>query len=413
MLEHWMWLAHRPNIKEHTKLELLQHFGSPERIYDAEESDFLEVEGLSSAALESLCDKNLGLYLEALETCARESIHIVTYSDREYPRRLQNIYAPPLLLYYKGTLPDFDSLPVIGVVGTRKPSAYGLTVARRIGAEITRCGGLIVSGLAVGVDAAAMSGALLAEGGPVGVLGCGADVVYPKANKSLFASTEQYGCILSEFLPGTEPLKWNFPKRNRLISGLSCGVLVVEAPEKSGSLITAHDALEQGRDVYAVPGNIDMPNFAGSNRLLRDGAGAVSCGWDIMSEYQARFPDKIRRDDTPVSNLDGDPSAQEPMPKVAQKPHVPRKKGTADPKPQKKDIDKERTAPYIDIKPIPKGLSESEQAIVSALSGGERLVDDVIAETGITSGKLLATLTMLELKRIIVRLPGKRIKLRS
>ena len=209
---------------------------------------------------------------------------------------------------------------------------------------------------------------------------------------------------------------YHFPKRNRIISGLSCGVLVVEAPEKSGALITARQAAEQGRDVFAVPGNIDMPGFAGSNALLRDGAILVSSGWDVVGEYEALFPDKIRRDNTPahlkaypdeISRMEDE--GERKTAKVAQKPRRPASKPEETEEKTKKDIDKASFPPYSDgNKPKPK-LSPDEQSIVDALQGGERLVDDVIAETGLTTGKLLASLTMLELKGMIRRLPGKRI----
>ena len=230
---------------------------------------------------------------------------------------------------------------------------------------------------------------------------------------------ERYGCILSEFPPGYAPTKWSFPKRNRIISGLSNGVLVVEAPEKSGSLITARLAAEQGRDVFAVPGNIDMPSFVGSNRLLRDGAIMVSSGWDILSEYEAQYPDKIHREDAPA-RLTAYPDEVEKaageteklLPQVAQKPVHPKKKSDLKKKLEKKAIDKEQSGAYSDVnEAIPK-LSAQEQTIVDCLKAGERLVDDVIAETGLNPGKLLAVLTMLELKGILKRLPGKRITLK-
>ena len=406
MMEHWLWLAHRPGLNDHMKLVLLECLGSPENVYSAEAAEYREIKGLSPAGLEALGDKSLAACEEALDTCRREQIQIVTIRDREYPNRLKSIYDPPLVLYYKGTLPEFDSLPAIAVVGTRKPSTYGSTVAGRLGQEITRCGGLVISGLAQGIDAAAMAGALREEGGSaVGVLGCGVDVVYPRSNRELFRKTTEAGCILSEFMPGTEPFAWNFPKRNRIISGLSCGVVVVEAPEKSGALITARCALDQGRNVYAVPGNIDLKTFSGSNSLLREGAGAVSCGWDILSEYQGMFPDKIRKDEGPA------PDPEEPAEskkRVAQNPKIPRGK----PSPRKKDIDNGEVAPYSDLKTTLRGLSADEQAIVHAVGQGERLLDDVIAECGLSSGKVIAVLTMLEMKRILVRLPGKRIALR-
>ena len=416
MLVHWIWFAHRPGLSDRAKAALMQHFSDPEDIFYADKGAFDHLTFLTQDARDALHDKNLIPAEEILEACSREKIHILTYRDAAYCARLKNIADPPMVLYYKGRLPDWDASPVIGIVGTRKASAYGLTAAKRMGYQIGRCGGIVVSGMAFGIDGMAMSGALTAGQTVVGVLGCGVDIVYPPSNKALFADTEQYGCILSEFAPGTPPMGYHFPKRNRIISGLSCGVLVVEAPEKSGALITARQAAEQGRDVFAVPGNIDMPGFAGSNALLRDGAILVSSGWDVVGEYEALFPDKIRRDNTPA-HLKAYPDeisrteeeGERKTAKVAQKPRRPAPKPEETEEKTKKDIDKASFPPYSDgNKPKPK-LSPDEQSIVDALQGGERLVDDVIAQTGLTTGKLLASLTMLELKGMIRRLPGKRI----
>ena len=419
MLAHWIWLAHRPGMNDRMKVQLLQHFCDPEDIFFADRDAFDHIEGLSADAADSLRDKDLIPAEDILEVCHREKIHILTYRDAAYPTALKNIPDPPIVLYYKGQLPELDASPVIGVVGTRKASAYGLTTAKRMGYQIGKCGGIVVSGMAYGIDGMAMSGALTAGQKVIGVLGCGVDIVYPLSNRSLFRDAEAYGCILSEFPPGTRPARWTFPKRNRIISGLSNGVLVVEAPEKSGALITARLAAEQGRDVFAVPGNIDIPSFVGSNRLLRDGAIMVSSGWDILSEYQAMYPDKIRREDAPVHQtaypdevVKAAEQAEKPLPKVAQKAVVPREKTHLKKNLEKKVIDNGLSTPYSDVnKPKPK-LSEEEQKIVAAIENGERLVDDVIAETGLTTGKLLSSLTMLELKGIIRRLPGKRISLK-
>lgn len=419
MLIHWLWLAHRPGLSDRMKAVLLQHFQDPEDIYFADKEAFSHIEGLSPENLEALQDKGLTPAEQIMDACQQENLHILTCRDAAYPGALKNIPDPPLVLYYKGQLPSLDSSPVIGVVGTRKASAYGMTSAKRLGYQIGKCGGIVVSGMAYGIDSMAMSGALTAGAKVVGVLGCGADIVYPLSNRALFQDVERYGCILSEFPPGTPPAKWNFPRRNRIISGLSNGVLVVEAPEKSGALITARLAAEQGRDVFAVPGNIDMPSFVGSNRLLRDGAIMVSSGWDILSEYEALYPDKIRRDTAPVhqtaypdevaaAGADG----EKPLPKVAQTTAVPGKKTHLKKKLEKKSIDKEPASAYSDVNKETPKLSEEEQKIVSALQNGERLVDDVIAETGLTTGKLLSSLTMLELKGVLRRLPGKRISLK-
>ena len=419
MLTHWIWLAHRPGVNDRTKVALLQHFRDPEDIFFADSGAFDHIEGLSEEAKEALQDKNLTPAEEILEACGREKLHILTFRDAAYPVRLKNIDDPPIVLYYKGQLPELDALPVIGIVGTRKASAYGMQTAKRMGYQIGKCGGIVVSGMAYGIDGMAMAGALTAGQKVVGVLGCGADIVYPLANRALFRDVEQYGCILSEFPPGTPPAKWTFPKRNRIISGLSCGVLVVEAPEKSGALITARQAAEQGRDVFAVPGNIDMPSFVGSNRLLRDGAIMVSSGWDVISEYEGLYPDKIRKEDAP-SHQTAYPDevrkaalpAEKQSLKVAQKPRHPEEKANLKKELEKKSIDKEHSSPYSDVNTIFPKLSSDEQQIVLCLKNGEKLVDDVIAETGLTTGKLLAALTMLELKGVIRRLPGKRIILK-
>ena len=417
MLVHWIWLAHRPGLGPRTRVELLRHFRDPEAVYFADEEALGNLE-LSTEARAALLDKNLDASEKILEQCRKKRLSILTLQDAAYPSRLKNIPDPPPVLYCKGQLPDFDGSPVIGVVGTRKASAYGLMVAKRMGYQIGKCGGIVVSGMAYGIDGLAMSGALTAGAKTVGVLGCGADIVYPRSNRALFRDVEAYGCILSEFAPGQPAAKWTFPMRNRIISGLSCGVLVVEAPEKSGALITARLALEQGRDVFAVPGNIDMPTCAGSNELLRDGAIMVSSGWDVLSEYESLFPDKIHREDAPsrqraypqeLARQEGETTP----PRVAQTPRIPEETNHLKKNLEKKSIDKEPVQAYSDVNVDLSRLSGDEKTIVSCLQNGQRLVDDVIAETGMTTGKLLAVLTMLELKGVIKRLPGKQICLKQ
>ena len=418
MLVHWIWFAHRPGLSDRMKLELLEHFQEPEAVYFADKDAFAHMTELTAEAVSSLQDKDLARAEEILALCYNQKIHLLTCRDAAYPARLKNIADPPVLLYYKGTLPDLDGNPVIGVVGTRKASAYGLTAAKRMGYQIGRCGGIVVSGMAYGIDGMAMAGCLTAGQPTVGVLGCGVDIVYPPSNRALFRDTEAYGCILSEFAPGTPPAKWTFPKRNRIIAGLSCGVLVVEAPEKSGALITAHQALDQGRDVFVVPGNIDVPSFAGSNNLLRDGAIPVFSGWDILSEYAALYPDKLCREDgacrqTAYPEEVNQCAEQEKMPvKVAQSVKKPGSKASMEEKSSPKTIDKMQSAPYSDVNTAFPNLSAEESSIVAALKNGQRLVDDVIAETGLTTGKVLALLTMLELKGVVQRHPGKRISLK-
>ena len=403
MLVHWIWLAERPSVNLRTKWELLQHFSDPEDIFHADADAFEQIQGLDAPAKAALTDHDLSEAGRILERCIENKIHLLTILDRAYPSRLRTIYDPPVLLYYKGTVPDFDT--AVGVVGTRHPSVYGSQVAGRMGREIAACGGLVVSGLAAGIDSMAMSGALSVRRPTVGVLGCGVDVVYPKRNKDLFKQVERNGCILSEFAPGTPPARWNFPKRNRIISGISAGVLVIEAPEKSGSLITASSAVEQNRDVFVVPGNLDATGFVGSNRLLRSGAIAVSCGWDVMSEYAYQFPDKVKRADPPET------APEKPQSRVAQQPRIPVETGEAQKEFNKIYVDNGSPEPYIDVNDILTGLTSDERTVVSAITKQEQPVDEIIASVEMSSGKVLAILTMLELKGKIIRHPGKRVSL--
>ena len=416
-LKYWLWLTTAPMLSNRAKLLLLEHFSSPEDVYYAQPDQLCLVEGITRQQAESLSDKSLARAEKVLADCARDGQFIVTMDDAAYPARLRDMYDPPVLLYGKGSMPLFDEEAAVAVVGTRKCSPYGTRAASQLGYELARQGGLVISGLAKGIDGAAHQGALRAGGFTAAVLGGGVDVIYPPENRRLYEDIAATGVLLSEYPPGTEPRGGHFPVRNRIISGLSLAVVVVEAPEKSGALITARLAAEQGRDVFAVPGNIDQPSFVGSNRLLRDGAIMVSSGWDILSEYEALFPDKIRKEDAPAhqtaypDEVRKAAEAEKPLLKVAQKLRLPRKNENLKKDLAPQGIDKTPCAPYSDVGSVRPKLSPEEQTIVDALSGGQRLVDDVIAETGLSTGKLLSSLTMLELKGIIKRLPGKRIVL--
>lgn len=400
MLLYWLWLAQCNEVKDGVKAALVRRFEDPERLFFAEKQEILdaEIEGLTGEHLDILLRHDLSAAEETLSDCAKAGLQVLTYDSPLYPRRLKAIYDPPIVLYYRGTLPDFDKLPTIGVVGTRHPSVYGRQAAKRLGGEIAAAGGLVVSGLAEGIDGAAMEAALSAGFPAVGVLGCGADVVYPRKHKALFQETERLGCILSEYAPGSPPLGWHFPRRNRIISGLSCGVVVVEAPERSGSLLTAKHALEQGRDVFVVPGNVDMESFRGSNRLLRSGAIAVSSGRDVMEEYDLLYPEKL----LPKKGLDKPKKAEKQEPK----PEAPEIL-------KKKTIDNGNPPPYSGQNDILQGLSADEQTVMTAIGTGIESVDDVIAKTGLPSGKVLGLLTMLEIRKKIVRHPGKRVSRRQ
>lgn len=410
MLEHWIWLSMRPSVGEHLKMELICQFGSPEAVYEATEKELRKVPHLTAEGIDSLMDRSLILAEEILSKCMQERIGLLTFADEQYPECLKNIYDPPILLYYQGTLPDFDANPAIGIVGTRKAGAYGLTSAQRMGYQLGKSGAIVVSGLADGIDSAAMNGALLSGCTVVGVLGCGIDRVYPRSSRKLYEDTRRFGCILSEYAPGEEPLRWHFPRRNRIISGLCCGVVVVEAPEGSGSLYTAKYAHEQNRDVFVIPGNVDLPGFVGSNRLLSDYGIAVACGWDVLQEYTGRFPDKIHRysGQMPEEPAPAEPVKKKPKPSVKKPPEEKKTVEKADA--VEKDIDKRPAAPYIDLSEVK--LSPDELAIARSIGTEQKLVDEIIAETGLTTSRVMCLLTMMELKNLIKRHPGRRVSLK-
>jgi len=407
----WLWLALHPALTDEERMALFSANPEPERIFygDSKNQDPPDLAKILEKVRQ---DRDLSRAEKVLEDCAREHISIITWNDPDYPARLKGIYDPPPVLYCRGKLPPVDDLPVIGLVGTRKASAYGLQSAHRLGWQLAKCGAVLVSGLAAGVDAAGMTGALEANGSVIGVTASGPEQVYPKSNAVLYGRTERSGCILSEHPPGTPPLRWYFPRRNRIISGLSNGVLVVEAPEKSGSLITARQAAEQGRDVYALPGNAENPGFFGSRQLISEGAVPIREGWDILKEYVYQFPTLRRDGSQPAQDMQPVLVPEEKKEKPAKKPAAKDKKPVSREKEDKKVIDKAPSAPYSDVNDsIPK-LMPDEQTVLRAMNGMQRHVDDVIAETGLTTGKILAAITMLELKGIIRRLPGKRIEMK-
>ncbi|WP_295745028.1 DNA-processing protein DprA, partial [uncultured Oscillibacter sp.] len=292
MLKYWIWMAELPGLTNQARLALLRHFGTPENAYYADAGEILLTEGITKKQAEALEEKNLAAAGKILSDCRRLGLRILTFQDAEYPNRLRNIYDPPFLMYVRGHLPPVDEEPVIAVVGTRKCTPYGENCGEKLGYGLARGGAIVVSGLARGVDAAATRGALRGGGVPIGVLGCGLDVVYPPEHRYLYEDVAAAGALLSEYPPGTEPDKSHFPVRNRIMAGLAVGTVVVEAPLHSGALITGNTALEQGRDLFAVPGPIDAPASAGCNRILRDGGIIVTEPRDVLSWYAARFPDK-------------------------------------------------------------------------------------------------------------------------
>ena len=403
MLLYYVWLAELKNVTLLQKHRLLEQLGDPKSIYYASQR-VLREQRLTQQAVTALENKDLSGAELILRRCKQKGIGILPVTDRAYPKRLRHTPDAPVVLYYKGKLPDWDSLPFIGIVGTRKASPYGLQVAYQMGKQIAACGGYVVSGCAAGGDAAAMQGALEAGCPVIGVLGCGVDMVYPLSNRKLFAAVAAEGCLLSEYPPGAEPLKWHFPQRNRIISGVSNGVLVVEAPERSGALITARYALEQGRDVYAVPGNINTPTCAGSNLLLQEGAMPVFTGWDVLCGYEILYPGKLKKHkEVPLY------AYEQPVAKVAEKGTKPAKIGENGDLPRKKFIDKETISPYSVVENAKIELTRQEQAVYAALTGEPQEPAALIARLEMPAGSVLSALTMLTVKGLAQKHPGGRI----
>ncbi len=374
----------------------------------AQKDDYLFA-GLNEREAEALSDKDLDGAGRILETCAEKDIHIVTIQDAAYSNRLRNIPDPPAVLYYRGALPHLDEEPLVAVIGSRKSSLCGLVMAKRLGYQIAACGGIVVSGLAAGGDGMAMTGAVTTGQPVIGVLGSGVDVIYPPSNTHLYEDVLVRGCILSEYPPGTRPTRRSFPARNRIISGLSLGVVVVEAPAKSGTLITANFALDQGRDLFAVPGMASSSCCAGSNNLLKEGAIVAETGWDVMREYKNLFPGRIREvrsgEALTLSPVEQSGYLQPPR-------HRRRKLASAVPTRggDKKSVDIPARPDYIDIQDLP-ALSAGEREVLEALRAGPMLVDDLIAACSGDSGHVLSSLTLVEIKKYAVRLDGNRYEL--
>lgn len=381
-LKYWVWLTTQGGLTGAARQALLEHFRSPEEIYYARKEQLLQVEGLTPQQAAALDNKSLDRAQCILEECARKEIFLLTRQDALYPQRLLNIYDPPMLLYGKGAMPMFDEEVAVAMVGTRSCTPYGVRNARRLSYDMTRQGALVVSGLARGIDTQAHCGALQAGGLTAAVVGCGVDVIYPEENRRVYEDILAAGVILSEYPPGTEPAGWHFPARNRIISGLSLATVVVEAPEKSGALITATTALEQGRDVFALPGAVDAPGCVGSNRLIRDGAGLVTESWDVLREYQSRFPHKLHRE------ADKLPALQT----------------YREDKPGKKEQPAQKKQGLRMIDGAEEGLTDDQIGVLQILDAQEsKIADDIAEEMEISVQRVMSAVTMLEIEGFVCR----------
>ena len=393
-LKYWVWLSEVKGLTNRSKLLLLDHFGTPENVYYADEEEYCLVPGIEPRQIALLAEKSMEQADRILGACSRLGLRLLTMQDGEYPVRLRNIFEPPVLLYVKGSLPVLDEEAAISMVGTRKATPYGIETAEKIAYGLCRQGALVISGAAAGIDSASHRGALRAGGKTVAVLGCGIDVVYPAGNEWLYRDIAASGALVSEYPPGSAAEAWHFPARNRIISGLSLATIVVEAPEKSGALITAGTALEQGRDVFAVPGPIDAPMSRGCNRLVADGAAAlITDSWDVLREYEAMYPHKIIGGRVELPRTLGYQAREEQsrakQAETAEMPELPR----------------------LNLAKNDAGLTDDQITILRALKGGAMQVDDIIEQTDLPTRRVLSALTMMELEGYVGQGGGKHFSL--
>lgn len=295
---YWLWLLQVMGSFQLTTWSLLDHYGSPEAVYEAFQGasppSSERFRGLTEAQRTAATHVPLDQSERLLRYCESRGIRVLSYDSDAYPERLRGIYNPPVVLFCKGDLSFLDEEAALTVVGTRKPSPYSLEVAKRICTDLAKVGVVLVSGFALGIDSVAHGAALSCSGRTVAVLGCGIEYDYPRENAKLKSIIAKRGAVISEFLPGAKPSPVNFPQRNRILSGLSLGTLVIEANYRSGSLITAELALQQGRDLFCIPpADIFDDRYAGVIRFLRDGAIPVFNHLDVLYEYYENFSHKL------------------------------------------------------------------------------------------------------------------------
>ena len=396
-VKYWLWLTTRKGLGTLTTIRVLERFGSPESAYFADEGAYDLVEALSAQGKRSLLDKDLSGAERILADCDRLGLRMLTLQDAEYPNRLKNIPDPPALLYLRGKLPPVDEELVIGMVGSREASAYGVKMAGTLSMDLARAGAVICSGIAPGIDTVSLKGALSAGGTVISVLAGGLDLRQSGSEARLYDDVAAAGALVSEYPPGTPHTGDHYRPRNRIISGLSEGIVVVEGKAASGSLITARAALEQSREVFAVPGNVDAPNSEAPNRLLHDQeAQAVRSAADILAEFSLRYPLKTVR--PPL----GEEEKEQRLDAVLSGESAPR--GAAEPRrePPRKSGPSERR--LVDR----AGLTDDQLDLLRALEGGSRHPDELVEQTQIPARRVLSALTLLQLQGYIKEETGKR-----
>ncbi len=395
--EYWLWLQCALGAGAKTD-ELLAYFGDPEKMYNAGSNEW-RLSGLMTDkkinALKSISPSETG---GIFRECKAKGYSIITPDNVNYPERFKQLSDMPLVLYTMGDASVLKDTVSIGVVGTRDASNYGIETAQKLSFSLASCGVTIVSGGALGIDSEAHAGAMLAKGRTAAFLGCGLSYDYLKENASLRRAITRYGAVISEYAPFTPASRTTFPIRNRLISGLTLGTLVIEAGVKSGSLITANFALEQGKDVFAVPGDIVRSSFDGANHLIKNGAKPVFSAMDILSEYEYLYGDLIDFSKANVS--------------LSQIPYVEYRKKTRETvAKEKKPIQKmtvEQEVEKIEKKELSDSYSLEAKKVYSVLNENPTHIDDILRQTSLKMSDVLSALTELELMGDVKQTEGKK-----
>lgn len=377
-MKYSVWLQLCLGIANANAKKAIEYFGSAKAIYDSDKNTRKNSGVFSVAELKKLNNLKLKEAENIISVCKKNKINIFEFGSKYYPFCLSVIENPPIVLYVKGKLPDFDNSPSISIVGPRKVSDFGKKAAFSLSYRLARAGFTVVSGGALGCDTYAHAGALKAEGNTVLVMACGILSDYLKENAALRETVSKTGCLISEYPPETPATRYSFPIRNRIISALSLGTVVIEASQKSGALITARHAYEQGRDVFVIPNSPKEKGFEGSNALLRDGAKPLLDTSDIFNEYIVRFPDKI--------NIERAFSG-----KIL--PDIPK---------QKEEIVKKETNLQ---KNFNETLSNEAKIVYNYLDKQKFIPEDLIG-AGLSSQQLISALTELEMEFLIRALPG-------
>ena len=431
---YWIWLAEQCGYGSKYFTKLYSLYQDPHEVYNLQNDEVMQLGRRFSLNLkDKLCQRDLSKARAIYEYCKTVGIDIISFGDSRYPERLRLIEDPPVVLYSKGKFPDFNNKLCIGIVGTRKMSHYGRAAAYKFSYELSSLGACVVSGLALGVDAAAACGAIDGGEPTAQILGCGVDIVYPRVHSRLREEVIKRGALISEYPPLEDPKKYYFPQRNRIISGISQGVFVTECRKESGAMITANIALAQGKEIFAFPGNVGEPTAEGPNELLRRGAYAAISVEDIVSHYKLYFGDesaaknaqrlKLARERT-IDVIEAQkryaiPDRCEENERINSAPVIGSKNKAKDTMAERYEAalksefeKKENIAEAREITSAPTstakdyGLDEKTATVFEAIPCKSPVSVDKIVCAGLSTSDVVTALTMLEIMGLVASLPG-------